>query len=87
MEIILLSIVAGSGLTFTLCKVFPIKKMLHYDYMFDIFFTLVLPIILMGSMSGMMIAILSGITLSIELWVLKKLIGSEPLHPTAQKTH
>jgi hypothetical protein len=53
--------------------------MLHYDYLFDAFFTLVLPMLLMGSMQGMMIAILSGITLSIELWILKKIVGSEPL--------
>jgi uncharacterized membrane protein len=79
MEIIILSIIAGSGLTFTLCKIFPLKKMLHYDYLFDTFFTIVLPMLLMGSMQGMMIAILSGITLSIELWILKKIVGSEPL--------
>jgi asparagine N-glycosylation enzyme membrane subunit Stt3 len=80
MEILILSLIAGSGLTFSLCKIFPLKKMLHYDYVFDILFTLILPMLLIGSMTGMMIAILTGITLSIELWILKKIVGSEPLN-------
>jgi len=84
MEILLLSLAAGSGLCFTIFKTtaalgISIKKVLHYDWMFDIAITLVLPCLLTQSTTGMMIAIFTGIVLSIELLILKKLIGSEPL--------
>jgi len=84
METILLGLVAGTGMVFTILKMFPIRKALHYDYLFDIFFTILMPILLMGSYNGMVLAIISGLTLSVELFILKKLVGTEPI--TLRKT-
>lgn len=85
METIVIAIVAGTGIVFTILKMLPTKKVLHYDYIFDIFFTIIMPILFMGSYNGMVLAIISGLTISIEFWVLKKLIGSEPLFHVEHK--
>ena len=79
MDTIIIAIIAGTGLVFTILKIFPIKKALHYDYVFDIFFTIIMPMLFMGSYNGMVLAIISGLTVSVELFFLKMIIGTEPL--------
>jgi len=79
MDTIILALVAGTGIVFTILKIFPTRKALHYDYLFDIFFTIILPIFLSGSYSGMVLAIITGIVISVELFILKLMIGTEPI--------
>jgi len=73
MEIVLLAFFTSLGLVFTLWKIFGMYA-LKYDWAFDIFFTVVMPILLVGTYAGMMTSILAGIMMSIELYILKKLI-------------
>jgi hypothetical protein len=71
MEILILSLIAGTGLTFTLVRAIPYKILMRYNLWFDGFFTLVLPFLFAGSFNGMTLAILSGIIMSLELAFLK----------------
>lgn len=73
METLILSIVVGCGLAFTLTRILGYAKTLRYSVWLDLFFTLVLPLLFAGSYSGMVLAALSGITLSIILFFLKLL--------------
>ena len=76
MEVILLALVASLGLAFTLFKIFGLNA-LRYDWFFDVLFTVALPICLSGSYNGMVLAIFSGIFLSIELFIMKKMLGRQ----------
>ena len=72
MDILVLALIASSGLTFTLFKLLG-EKTLRYDWMIDITFTVILPILFSGSFAGMTLALLTGIFLSLQLFAIKKI--------------
>jgi hypothetical protein len=71
METLLLSLLIGTGLTFTLTRLLPWKWLMRFNLPIDILFTFILPLLFAGSFNGMTLAILSGIILSIELFIFK----------------
>ena len=73
MDTLLLSLVIGTGLMFTLSRVVKWKYLMKYHILFDVLFTVALPLLFAGSMQGMTMAVLSGITLSIWLFAFKTL--------------
>jgi hypothetical protein len=72
LDIIFLSLIAGTGLTITCLKLFKTRA-LKYDYIFDVIITLGLPLLFGGGFHAMTIAILSGIVVSLELYTLKQI--------------
>jgi hypothetical protein len=70
MDNLILAMVIGTGLTFTLIKLFGLK-VLRYEFYVDIIFTFGLPIILSGTFAGGVVSVLAGITLSIQLLVIR----------------
>ena len=77
MDIVLLAFFASFGVVFTLWKIFGMKA-LKYDWFFDILLTVGLPICFYGTYKGMMLAVFTGIFVSIELFILKKLLYVKP---------
>jgi hypothetical protein len=70
MEILILSAIAGLGLLFTLVRTVPYRFLIRHHIWFDVFFTALLPWLFAGSMQGMMIAVFSGITVTVSLCIL-----------------
>lgn len=70
-DIVFLSLITGTGLTITCLKLFKTNA-LKYDYIIDIIITISLPVLFGNGFHAMTIAILSGIVLSIELFLLKQ---------------
>ena len=70
MEILTLSAIAGLGILFTLVRTVPFKFLIRHHIWFDVFFTALLPWLFAGSMQGMMIAVFSGITVTVSLCIL-----------------
>lgn len=77
MEILLLAFLLATGKFILFCKFLPIKKVLYFDKWIDLFFTIILPIAFHGTFSGMIVAIFSGLFLSVYLLIAKKAIGCE----------
>lgn len=50
---------------------FNIRKVLYFDKWLDLFFDLILPLVFMGTLTGMIIAIIAGISTSLYLHWLK----------------
>ena len=84
MEVIFLAIIASWGLVFTLWKLLGMNA-LKYDWAIDTVFTVLFPMLLSGSFDGMVLALLTGIFLSVELFALKKMLYKEP-EETKKKT-
>ena len=73
-------------LTFAVWLIFmklDIRKVIGYDVWVDISFSLILAFYLKGSYEGAMVAIVSGLTLGILLYLTKKVIGAKKLIRTA----
>lgn len=71
-EVLFLSFISGTGLTLTLLKLFK-SRALRYDYVFDLILTIGLPILFGSGYHAMTIAIMSGIFVSVELFLLKQI--------------
>jgi len=52
-----------------------LQKLLGYDWAVDLIVTLGLPIVFMGTYSGMMTAVITGLFVSLILWITKNVIG------------
>jgi hypothetical protein len=72
MDNLILAIAMGSGLCLTLLKLFG-ARILEYEFWVDLLFTFGLPILFSGSFAGGVVSVLAGITLSIELFILKRI--------------
>tara|TARA_Y100001937_G_C7108956_1_gene326551 strand:+ start:1387 stop:1671 length:285 start_codon:yes stop_codon:yes gene_type:complete len=74
----LAGIIAASGMLFLLFK-FGVRKVITYDIFFDVLITFFLMIVLAGTFSGMMAALLGGLIVSIVLFVMKRTMRHEKL--------
>ncbi len=52
-----------------------LQKLLGYDWAVDLIVTLGLPIVFMGTYVGMMTAVITGLCVSLILWITKNVIG------------
>jgi len=71
MDTLILSVIIGFGLMFTLSRMIPWRHLMRFHIWIDVFFTICLPLLFAGSLQGMTMAVLSGITLSILLFTFK----------------
>lgn len=78
LELMLYGIISALSVFIILMKL-PIRRILGYDVIVDIVFTVMLAWILSGSFAGMMAALIGGLLLSITLVITKKLLGYERL--------
>ncbi len=74
----LAGLIAAAGLLFLLFK-FGVRKVITYDIFFDVVITFFLMIILAGTFSGMMAALLGGLIVSVVLFVMKRTMRHEKL--------
>jgi len=74
LEFFFTGIVVAISCLFLLMK-FDIKKVLWVDWLVDIIFTVFLAILMAGTYSGMIAALMGGMFLSMALFVLKRIIG------------
>lgn len=54
---------------------FDIKKVLYFDKWIDLVLDIIIPLMFLGTLTGMMIAIISGLATSAYLHILKRKIG------------
>lgn len=84
MEAIIAGLVASLTMLFLLVKL-DLRKCLGYDWFFDIFLTCFLTFLFTGTYAGMSAAMIAGLILSVQLVILKKLIGAERIDWVASK--
>jgi hypothetical protein len=77
MEILILALFTAIGKLIILFKFFPPKKVLYFEKWIDLAACVGLPIMLYGTFSGMILALFSGLFLSIMLFVSRIIIGTE----------
>ena len=71
MEIVILALIAGTGITFSLFKLFKALWVFRFEFLIDLTLTAILPWLFLGTFSGMALAVLTGITVSVELWIIR----------------
>lgn len=67
MEIVILSFFTALGKIIIISKVFTLAKALRYEKWIDLFFAVLLPILFFGTFHGALLAIFSGLWLSLML--------------------
>ncbi|MAO22722.1 MAG: hypothetical protein CMJ25_18385 [Phycisphaerae bacterium] len=70
MDNLILAIAMGTGLTFSLIKLFGLK-LLRYEFWIDLLFTIGLPVILSGTFAGGVVSVFAGITMSFQLLIIR----------------
>lgn len=75
---ILAGLIAAAGMLFLLFK-FGVRKVITYDIFFDVLITFFLMIVLAGTFSGMMAALLGGLVVSVVLFIMKRTMRHEKL--------
>ena len=70
MELILLAFLTAMGKVWLLSRIMSLRRLLHYSKWFDIAFTFILPILFMGTFSGAILAVLSGLWFTAITWFL-----------------
>ena len=77
--------IAAAGLLFLVFK-FGVRRVIHYDIMFDVLITGFLVYALAGTYAGMMAALMGGLMVSIILFVMKRTMRREVLTLVPKKT-
>ncbi len=75
LEMIALSSFAVAGAVFLICKLGNIRRILYFDKYWDIGVTFFFSVILYGTYSGMMVALMGGAIFSAIFYLLKRIIG------------
>jgi len=78
-EMLLYAGTAATGILFLLFKFSNVRRMLAFDIIIDIVATTFLMIALAGTGNGMMIALIGGTMISVTLWIMKQVVGTETL--------
>lgn len=78
MEILFISFIAALGYLIILCKVFTPHFVARTQIIWDLLFTFCLPLLFLGTFSGMATAFISGILFSIMTAFLSILHPKEP---------
>ncbi len=73
-EILLYGLLSALAVFILILKV-GIRRVVAFDLVVDISFTVFLAYLLAGSFAGMMSALIGGLALSIALWVSKQVLG------------
>lgn len=84
MEFIVISFFTALGKLIVLSKMMGIVRMVKYQVLLDIAFTFLVPILFIGTFSGAIVAVLSGIWFSGILWFLS-LFVTVPIKPKRQR--
>lgn len=78
MEILVLAFVLATCKLILFIKFTPFAKVLYFDKWIDLFFTIVLPILFYGTFHGMILAVFSGLFLSLFLLISKVFVKPVP---------
>ncbi len=81
MEFILIAFLTATGKLIVLSKMVGLVRLVKYQVLWDIAFTFLVPILFIGTFSGAIVAVLSGIWFSLILWFLS-LFVTVPVKPT-----
>ena len=71
MDLLIIALILSITKFCLICKFIGLRKALYFDKYIDLFFTLVLPLAFFGTFSGMVVAVLSGLSLSMMLLIAK----------------
>jgi hypothetical protein len=78
-EILILACLTALGVLILIFKFARIRRILAFDVYIDIFVTISLCFMMAGTFSGVIIALIAGTIISVTLWFLKLLFGTERL--------
>jgi hypothetical protein len=76
-EILILAVIAASGILFMVFKCGQIRRVLAFDVLIDITATFLLCLAMAGTFTGIMIGLVAGTIISITLFVMKKILGCD----------
>lgn len=78
MEIIILSFFTALGKLILIHKVWTLQRALRYEKWIDLFFAILLPILFMGTFHGALLAVFSGLWLSVMLRISHLFVKVQP---------
>jgi hypothetical protein len=70
MEFIVIAFLTATGKLIVLSKIMGLVRMVKYQVLLDIAFTFLVPVLFIGTFSGAIVAVLSGLWFSVILWFL-----------------
>ena len=70
MELIILAFLTATGKIWLLSRLMGLRRLLRYAAIFDVIFTFILPVLFMGTFSGAILAVLSGLWFTAITWFL-----------------
>ena len=74
MDIILISLISAAGSLILLSKIFGFHRIIRFQVIVDLLLTVGLPILFLGTFSGMAVAFLAGVFVSVFLHFSKHLV-------------
>lgn len=78
MEFVILGFFTALGKLIVMWKLFGIARVLYFEKWVDLFFTIFLPMLFMGTFSGALLAVFSGLWLSLMLRCTALFIKPQP---------
>lgn len=81
MDTLVLAFLSTQALLIVLCKAFGLRRVVRWQVPVDILCTLGLPMLFLGSYHGMVLAIMTGLLLSVELYILSLCMSSSITTP------
>ncbi len=79
MEVIVLALLASGSLVFLMIKVIGLWFVIRFEKLIDVVATFGTPWLFFGTFSGMALAILTGIFISIQLFLIRKITQIKPV--------
>lgn len=78
MEFVILGFFTALGKLLVLWKLFGISKVLWFEKWIDLFFTILFPLLFIGTFSGALLAVFSGLWLSLMLRCISLFVKPTP---------
>ena len=69
--------IAAAGMLLLLFKLGKLRRVLHYDVAIDVLLTIALCILMAGTFTGVMIALVAGFIITVTLFAMRKMMGTE----------
>lgn len=84
MHLIIIGLMFATGKFLLMTKLFGLKHVLYYEKWIELFFAVVLPLLLIGTFSGAVLAALSGLWLTLMLRTCGLFV--KPVNPFRRKS-
>ena len=78
MHIVIISFLTALGELIMLCRLMGVQRCIRYQAVLDLTFTIGVPLLFLGTFSGVLLAVLSGIWFTLLLWFISLFVTIPP---------